>query len=254
MRISRVFIDAVLHVGSEIELPRESVDHLVTVLRLGVGARITLFNGCGGEYAAALSQIDRRTANAIVLTHDAVERESPLAVTLMQAMTRGDKMDWVLQKATELGVAAVQPIEAARSVVQLDAVRAEKRRLHWLGILRSACEQCGRNRPPRLLAPASLEEACRTFAQTSPDALLLTLEPSASMGLEASVFANTARATRGIAILIGPEGGWSEPELLSAARSGFVGIRLGPRVLRTETAAIAALTAIQTIAGDLARG
>jgi 16S rRNA (uracil1498-N3)-methyltransferase len=253
MRISRVFIDAALHAGGEIELPRDSVDHLVKVLRLGVGARITLFNGRGGEYAATLSRLERRGATAAVLAHDPIERESPLAITLMQAVTRGEKMDWVLQKSTELGVAAIQPIEAARSVVQLDADRAEKRRAHWHGILRSACEQCGRNRLPRMLAPTNLDDACREFAREAPDALRLTLEPNAAAALDSAALAHHALSARSVAILIGPEGGWSEAELQSAASAGFTGMRLGPRVLRTETAAIAALTAIQTIAGDLAR-
>lgn len=253
MRISRVFIDSALQVGSEVDLPRDAVDHLVKVLRLDVGARVTLFNGSGGEYAASLSRLERRAATAAILAHDPVERESPLAITLMQAVTRGEKMDWVLQKATELGVAAIQPIEAERSVVQLDAERTEKRRTHWHGILRSACEQCGRNRLPRLLAPTGLDAACLAFARESPAALRLTLEPSAAATLDSSAFIAAARAARSVAILIGPEGGWSDAELQCAAHAGFNGIRLGPRVLRTETAAIAALTALQTIAGDLAQ-
>ena len=185
MRISRVFVDADLHVGAELELPRESVDHLVKVLRLGVGARITLFNGRGGEYAATLASLDRRHATATVLAHDPVERESPVSVTLMQAVTRGEKMDWVLQKATELGVAAIQPVEAERSVVQLLGDRAEKRRLHWQGILQSACEQCGRNRLPALHAPLSIESACLAFSRDWPAALKLTLDPEAPTTLDA---------------------------------------------------------------------
>ena len=252
MRISRVFIDSALQVGSEVELPRESVDHLVKVLRLGIGARITLFNGRGGEYAATLAQLGRRVATAAVLAHDPVERESPLAVTLMQAVARGEKMDWVLQKATELGVAAIQPIDAERSVVQLDGDRAEKRRQHWQGILASACEQCGRNRLPRLLAAAGVESACKAFAQGSPGALRLILEPGAAAAFDAQVIVPALRAAGSVAILIGPEGGWSDTELAEAARAGFVGMQFGPRVLRTETAAIAVLAALQTMAGDLA--
>ena len=251
MRISRVFVDADLAVGAELELPRDSVDHLVKVLRLGVGARITLFNGRGGEYAASLASLERRHATATVLAHDPVERESPVSVTLMQAVARGEKMDWVLQKATELGVAAIQPIEAERSVVQLQGDRAEKRRLHWQGIVQSACEQCGRNRLPTLGSPQGLESACLAYARDRPAALKLTLDPEAATPLDAAKLA--AAATRGgdIAILIGPEGGWSDAEVQRAAAAGFIGVRLGPRVLRTETAALAALTAIQTICGDL---
>ena len=251
MRISRVFVDADLHVGAELELPHESVDHLVKVLRLGVGVRITLFNGRGGEYAATLASLDRRHATATVLAHDPVERESPVSVTLMQAVTRGEKMDWVLQKATELGVAAIQPVEAERSVVQLLGDRAEKRRLHWQGILQSACEQCGRNRLPALHAPLSLESACLAFSRDWPAALKLTLDPEAPTTLDAGQLASAASGGHNIAILIGPEGGWSDAELHRAAAAGFVGMRLGPRVLRTETAALAALAAIQAICGDL---
>ena len=254
MRISRVFIDSALQVGSEIELPRDAADHLVKVLRLDVGAQITLFNGSGGEYAATLSRLERRAATVAILSHDPIERESPLSITLMQAVTRGEKMDWVLQKATELGVAAIQPIEAERSVVQLDAERTEKRRAHWQGILRSACEQCGRNRLPRLLAPTSVQAACLAFSRESPAALRLTLEPSAAATLDSSTFLTAARAARSVAILIGPEGGWSDAELQCAADAGFDGIHLGPRVLRTETAAIAAVAASQAIAGDLGKG
>ncbi len=251
MRISRVFVDADLVVGAELELPRDSVDHLVKVLRLGVGARITLFNGRGGEYAASLASLERRHATATVLAHDPVERESPVSVTLMQAVARGEKMDWVLQKATELGVAAIQPIEAERSVVQLQGDRAEKRRLHWQGIVQSACEQCGRNRVPALGSPQGLESACLAYARDRPAALKLTLDPEAATTLDTAKLAAAAAGGRDIAILIGPEGGWSDEELRRAAAAGFVGMRLGPRVLRTETAALAALTAIQTICGDL---
>jgi len=247
LREIRIFVDVPLAGHTELELPRAATEHLLRVLRLGVGAEISLFDGHGGAHRATLTHAARGSARARIHAFDPTERESPLAVTLLQAVSRAEKMDWVLQKATELGVAAIQPVLAERSVMRLDAERSARRHEHWLGVLRSACEQCGRNRVPLLLPAASLDAACAALRARTPAALALTLDPAGPSTLR--------QATRGSAIsaaalLVGPEGGWSEAELAAAARHGFSAVRFGPRVLRTETAAVAALTALQAWAGD----
>jgi 16S rRNA (uracil1498-N3)-methyltransferase len=247
MREIRIFIDTALAGRSDVELPRAAADHVTRVLRLGVGASLVLFDGRGGEHRATLTQVGRSGTRARLEGFAPIERESPLALTLLQAVTRTEKMDWVLQKATELGVAAIQPVLAERSVTRLDAERAERREQHWLGVLRSACEQCGRNRVPELRPAQPLDGACALFRRAAPDALAVLLDPRGSMAL-ASV-ARPARAAAGL--LIGPEGGWSDAELALANQHGFTAVRFGPRVLRTETAAIAALTALQAWGGDL---
>ena len=247
MREIRIFIDTALAGRSEVELPRTAAEHVTRVLRLGAGAPLVLFDGRGGEYRATLIQAGRGGTRARLEGHATVERESPLALTLLQAVSRTEKMDWVLQKATELGVAAIQPVLAERSVTRLDAERAERREQHWLGVLRSACEQCGRNRVPELLPVQTLDAACAQFRRRAPAAVAVMLDPRAAATLASS--ARAARTTAGL--LIGPEGGWSDAELATAQLHGFTAVRFGPRVLRTETAAVAALTALQAWAGDL---
>lgn len=247
MREIRIFVDTALAGRADVELPRAAAEHVTRVLRLGVGAALVLFDGHGGEHRATLTQAGRNGARARLEGFTPAERESPLALTLLQGVSRAEKMDWVLQKATELGVAAIQPVLAERSVTRLDAERAERREQHWLGVLRSACEQCGRNRVPRLLPPQPLDAACAAFRAASPEALGVMLDPRAGTPL-----AGVARASiRAAGLLIGPEGGWSDAEIATARDRGFTGVRFGPRVLRTETAAIAALAALQAWAGDL---
>lgn len=248
MREIRIFVDVPLAGQTDLELPRAAAEHVLRVLRLGVGASITLFNGLGGAYRATLSHAARSTARARVEAFDPTERESPLAVTLLQAASRAEKMDWVLQKATELGVAAIQPVLAERSVMRLDAERSARRHEHWLGVLRSACEQCGRNRVPLLLPAAGLDAACTALRERTPTALALTLAPAAQSSLRQATRGSSIAAA---ALMVGPEGGWSEQELAVAAQHGFFAVHFGPRVLRTETAAIAALTALQAWEGDL---
>jgi 16S rRNA (uracil1498-N3)-methyltransferase len=247
MREIRIFIDTALAGRSDVELPRAAAEHVARVLRLGAGAPLVLFDGHGGEYRATLVQAGRSGTRARLEGHSPVERESPLALTLLQAVSRTEKMDWVLQKSTELGVVAIQPVVAERSLTRLDAERAGRRERHWLGVLRSACEQCGRNRVPELLPLLPLDSACAQFRRRTPEALALMLDPRAPAALAG--IARTARPAAGL--LIGPEGGWSDLELASAQRSGFTAVRFGPRVLRMETAAIAALSALQAWGGDL---
>lgn len=248
MREIRVFVEGPLRDRAEVELPESAARHLLRVLRLDAGAAVTLFDGRGGAYRATLAHAGRGAVRVRIDGFDPMERESPLALTLLQAISRAEKMDWILQKATELGVAAIQPVLAERSVMRLEAARADRRLAHWLAVLRSACEQCGRNRVPALLPPASLEEACIATRAAAPDAPALMLDPGAERTLRAALGPQPASA----ALLIGPEGGFSEREIDVARRLGFAPARFGPRVLRTETAAIAALTALQAWGGDLA--
>jgi 16S rRNA (uracil1498-N3)-methyltransferase len=242
MRLSRAYVDAPLAQGVDIELPPGAATHLVRVLRLRVGDGLVLFNGRGGEYEAQISAVARHGVRARVGAHRALERESSLQVTLLQAIARGERMDLVIQKATELGVTRIVPVSSDHSVVQLGAQGGERRAAHWLAVATSACEQCGRNRLPQIEPITSLEAACSGAAGAR-----LILDPEAEAPLtEAPLGAQSA-----VSLLIGPEGGFSEAERAVAQRNEFRPHRLGPRILRTETAAFAAVTAVQVLAGDL---
>jgi 16S rRNA (uracil1498-N3)-methyltransferase len=241
-RVPRFHTDATLRAGATTQLPEEAAHHAVHVLRLRAGEALTLFDGRGGEYAGRVAAIERLRVTVDVLAHQALERESPLAVTLVQGVSSSEKMDFTVQKATELGVAALQPVVAARSAGRITAERAAQKRAHWQRVAIAACEQCGRNRVPPVLAPSTLEAYCRQAAP--PGALLLS--PEARLGLRAA-----ATRLRGAATLAaGPEAGFTAAEEAMLAQAGFVPVRLGPRVLRTETAALAALAALNALAGD----
>lgn len=247
MRPIRVHVDAPLQARSRCTLPASSARHVVSVLRLAAGDAVTLFDGRGGEYAAVLVQSDRRGAVAEVGEHRPIERESPLETTLLQGLVRGEKMDLLVQKATELGVSRIVPVAAARSVARIASEGDARKKLeHWRAVAASACEQCGRNRLPAIEAPLSLDAA---LALTQDAALRALLAPAANFGFAARLHASRPAS---VAILIGPEGGFDEAEAALAGRLGFESLRFGPRVLRTETAAIAALTVLQALAGDLA--
>lgn len=226
--------------ASDMPLPAAVAHHAERVLRLAVGDPVTLFDGQGGECAASILAFGKQPL-ARLGPRLAIERESPLQITLVQALASGDKMDWVVQKAVELGVAAVQPVAAERSVLKLAGERADKRVAHWQQVAVAACEQSGRNRVPVVGEILPLAKyLARPF-----DGTRLILAPGADGAL-----ARKARPTRPLAILIGPEGGWSPAELDLAARAGCEPLALGPRVLRTETAGLAALAAMQTVWGD----
>jgi 16S rRNA (uracil1498-N3)-methyltransferase len=242
MRTVRHFVDLPLAEGKSISLPEVAVAHLVRVLRLGPGDRVQLFNGDGHDYEAELESTGKREARARVLGRVAVASESPLAVTLAQGIARGEKMDLILQKATELGVARIAPVVTERTEVRLDAERADKRGTHWRGVLASACEQSGRARLPELQAPRSLAD----FLAAEKSALKLVLDPTATMTLAQLQVAPDAS----ICLLVGPEGGLSERDLAAARATGFTGLKLGPRILRTETAALAAIAALNALHGD----
>ena len=226
--------------ASDMPLPAAVAHHAERVLRLAVGDPVTLFDGQGGECAASILAFGRE-ALARLGPRLAIECESPLQITLVQALASGDKMDWIVQKAVELGVAAVQPVAAERSVLKLAGERADKRVAHWQQVAVAACEQSGRNRVPVVGEILPLAKyLARPF-----DGTRLILAPGADGAL-----ARKARPGRPVAILIGPEGGWSPAELDHAARAGCAPLALGPRVLRTETAGLAALAAMQTMWGD----
>lgn len=244
MRLTRSHVDLPLTSGARITLPEDSAAHLVRVLRLREGDACVLFNGDGHDYPARLVQAGKR--EAVVELGDAApaDNESPLRITLLQGIARGEKMDLILQKATELGVAAIVPVNGERTEVKLDAERAGKRLAHWREVTVSACEQCGRARLPGIAPPQPLEQAVQALDR---DMLRLILDPEAVHRLATLV----APASMRIAIAIGPEGGWSPRDLATLEGAGFTGLQLGPRVLRTETAGLAAIAALQARFGDL---
>ena len=244
MRVTRCRVDLPLHVGADLALPERAANHLVRVLRLREGDACVLFNGDGHDYPARLAAIGKREARVEVLAREPVANESPLRIVLLQGIARGEKMDLILQKATELGVAAVVPVSGDRTEVRLDAERAGKRLAHWRSVLESACEQSGRARVPALGAPATLDAAARAI---DGEGLRLVLDPQGEHRLDSL----HSPAGGNVWIAIGPEGGWSPRDRTILQAAGFNGLRLGPRVLRTETAGLAAIAALQARFGDL---
>jgi len=241
MRTSRLYLDSPLSEQQTITLSGERVNYIANVLRLKVGAQISIFNGQGGEYLATVSTISKRNATLDIGQFIANESESPISITLAQGISRGERMDFTLQKATELGVNHIIPIFSQRCSVSLKGERLEKRMQHWQGVIQSACEQSGRNTLPLL----GMAQTIDTFINDNQCPNRVLLDPTSTKGLR-----SISSAPSAITILIGPEGGFSEQEREQAYAKGFQGIQLGSRVLRTETAAIAAISAIQTLWGD----
>jgi 16S rRNA (uracil1498-N3)-methyltransferase len=244
MRLTRIYVPDPLAAGTDVVLPAQAAEHLTRVLRLEPGAPLTLFNGAGGEYSATLGATAGKKTQVRVLEHDAVERDSPADITLVQGVARGERMDLIVQKATELGVTRIVPVLADRSVVKLDPKQRARKLEHWQAIAISACEQCGRNRVPEVREPAALGDAIAELAAGSVR-WLLAADARDSL---ATVAADAA--ARPIVLLIGPEGGLADNERQFALANGFAACRLGPRVMRTETAGLAALALLQTLAGD----
>ncbi len=242
-RVPRLYVEAELRAQASIELPEATAHHAARVLRLQDGDSVVLFDGRGGEYAARLAMPARNRLLAETGERRELERESPLAVTLVQAVSSGDKMDFTIQKAVELGVAAIQPVFSARSVVRLSGEREAKKLAHWRRIAIAACEQCGRNRIPEVRAAMSVEAYGRT---PGPASLRLLLSPVGKSGLKDML----QRIEPAITVAAGPEGGFSAEEEQLLQRAGFIPVQLGPRTLRTETAALAALAALNALAGD----
>jgi 16S rRNA (uracil1498-N3)-methyltransferase len=244
MRLIRVFTDSPLAPGARVAIQGTAAEHVTRVLRLQAGDPVTLFNGDGMDYPSRISGLRRGSVEIDVVGTTTARAESPLALTLVQGVARSERMDLVVQKATELGVAAIVPVVTARSVVRLDADKRASRLAHWRGIVIAACEQCGRARLPSLAEPMGL---AAWLAQTPAAGMRqLLLAPDAGTSL---VQAATGAAS--VTLLVGPEGGLEEPERDAALAVGYLSCRLGPRVLRSETAAVAALSVLQAVAGDL---
>ena len=247
MRIPRVHLTQPLRIGDAVDLPGAACEHLLRVLRLSENAALLLCNDDGIDYRAMLVDVGKRGARARILDASPNHAESPLRIVLAQALARGEKMDWVIQKATELGVAAIQPIVTERTEVRLDAERAGRRLAHWQAVAVAACEQCGRARVPTISEPAALA----TYAAgADTGAIRLALDPDGGSLADALSGNSLHDATTPIHLVIGPEGGLSERDHAQLRVAGFRGLRLGPRILRTETAGLAALAALQALAGD----
>lgn len=239
---SRFFCPQPLAPNSRAELPAAAAHHALRVLRLSVGDDVTLFNGEGGEYPGRIAEAGRVVRVQLGDWH-AVERESPLDMTLAQALPSGDKMDFVVQKAVELGVARIQPLLAARSVVRLSGERAARRVEHLRQVAISACEQCGRNRLPEIAPILDLRQWLGQLAQDNEIWRLLLSPQGGRRPREL--------AGRRFLLLVGPEGGLDKEEAAAARLAGFADLSLGPRILRTETAGPAALAALGALHGDL---
>lgn len=241
MRIPRIHTEQALQAGARVELEQGQAHYIARVLRMRAGDALILFNGAGGQYPATLEAVGK---NVVVVTTGAfepVERESPLVLHLGIAVSRGDRMDWVVQKATELGVSSITPLLSERTEVRLKGEREEKKLRHWQQVATSACEQCGRNRLPAVNTLQPLPVWCE---QLEVDIRLL-LDPAADNS------GPGVAAPASVALLVGPEGGFSADEIAAAQAAGFHCLKLGPRVLRTETAPLAAIALLQARWGDM---
>lgn len=241
MRIPRIHHPGPLPAGRRLELEPTAANHVTRVLRLRPGSPLVLFDGAGNEFDATLEEAHRRAVVVSVGAARAAIAESPLKVTLAQGISRGERMDYTIQKAVELGVERIVPVVTERTVVSLSDERADKRLQHWHGVLVAACEQSGRAHLPRLSPIVTLER----WLEAGPDGLGLVLDPRAADGVDA------LERPAAVTLLIGPEGGLADHERADAYARGYRGARLGPRILRTETAALAALAVLQYRWGDL---
>lgn len=245
MNQPRFYCREALSPGAHIDLPEPVARHAVRVLRLQPGAAIVLFDGRGGEYEARIERIEKDRVVAALGAWRDVERESGLAVTLIQAVQAGEKMDYTVQKAVELGVSHIVPVDSRRSVTRLTGERAARRVAHWQGVAAAACEQCGRNQVPQL---APLERLENWLARPANGMLRLILAPDAEQALV------DLPPVSNVQMLIGAEGGLDPQEIVAAQQVGFRAVRMGPRILRTETAGLAALAAMQALWGDFRGG
>jgi len=244
MASTRLFVNDTLGPGIELRLGREQAHYLGRVLRLHDGDALTVFNGDNGEFVARIVSLGKNDAVLQIEAALEVETESPLKIHLVQGISRGERMDFVVQKATELGVKRITPVLTEYGVVKLDPSRATKRRDHWQGIANSACEQSGRIRPPLVDVPLDLNAWFGAGAKEADTDLIL--RPGTAVALSSI----TAPVTK-VCLLIGPEGGFSDTEYEDATIAGFATVSLGPRVLRTETAAVTAIAVAQSLWGDL---
>jgi 16S rRNA (uracil1498-N3)-methyltransferase len=240
--IARFYCPFPLAPGAIVDLPPEAAHHATRVLRLVEGDIVELFDGRGGEWRGRLQRTGKTVPVALEF-FVAEDREAPLRVTIAQGLPAADKMDWIIQKSVELGAAEFRPLVARRSVVRLSGERMERRVNHWQNVAIAACEQCRRNRVPRVAAPVDLPQFLGEAAAQND--IRLMMAPGADLRL-----AQMSKPVGGVTLLIGPEGGFEDGELAAAASAGFRTLSLGPRVLRTETAAVAALSAMMALWGD----
>lgn len=243
MRIPRFYCPCLLTVEQSFTLPEEVFRHAIQVLRLQVGESLLLFNGEGGEYLANLTEINKRSATVLIQSFDPSERESSLALALVQALVKPDKMDFALQKAVELGISAFQPLITQRSVVRTDKEKIEKKLQHWQAVTISACEQSGRTRLPKIYAPQTLDQY---LSQLNDNTTYLLLAPGSAQNLS-----QVTVQTNHLAVLIGPEGGFTAEEVEACLAAKMQGIALGKRILRAETASTSVLAILQLLHGDL---
>lgn len=241
--MTRVYQSQSLRVNTTIQLDEQASHHLSRVLRMEVGDKVTVFNGEGGEYEAVIRQINKKNIQVDILSFNAREAESPIHITLAQGLARGEKMDFIIQKAVELGVKSIVPLITERCNVRLDGAREEKRVQHWQAVAVSACEQSGRNYVPSVAAPVTLQN---WLPQAKADKCFVLSPHVADKLPEQALKAGTS-----IILLIGPEGGLSDAEVSAAQSNGFLPLNLGPRVLRTETAPLVSITMLQAYYGDL---
>jgi 16S rRNA (uracil1498-N3)-methyltransferase len=245
VRLTRVYVEAALTPGSMVQLPPDTASHLAKVLRARSGDELILFNGDGREFNGAIEAVRGSRVTASVGGSRLVDRESPLSIALVQCVPRGDRMDFIVQKATELGVARIVPVLSQRSVVRLDGAQAEAKAVHWRAVAVSACEQCGRNRLPIIEAARPLLNYLGDSAPSAGTRLVFEPESAQQPETAAQVADGSAQ------IAIGPEGGFAPDELEAFRIAGYSRVGLGPRILRTETAAIAALVWLQARFGDM---
>ncbi len=245
---ARFYHPVKITVGQIIELSTENKHHAARVLRLRKGDAITLFNGHGGEFSAHIENISKSSTTVLIDTYHDIECESPLHIELAQAICVNEKMDWIIQKTVELGVTCIQPITTDRSIVHLSDERSSKRLQHWQRIVISACEQCGRNHVPQILPLITLPEWLNQKKTTqSKHDVCFMLSTTATEGLRDIP---KPLADANLALVIGPEGGFTQEEEAAILHTGFIPLRLGKRVLRTESAALAAIATIQALWGD----
>lgn len=242
MRLTRVYVATVLEPGAVVTLPSDTGSHVAKVLRARAGDELVLFNGDGREFGGEVESVRGSRVTVSVGRAQTINRESSLAVTLVQCVPRGDRMDFIVQKATELGITHLIPVTSQRSVVRLDERQSETKAAHWRAVAVSACEQCGRNRLPQIDAPRPLIDYLGAAENSGPR---LVLEPDSPPGGAAW------RIESRVELAIGPEGGFAPEELEAFQLAGFEHVRLGPRILRTETAALAAIAWLQTRYGDM---
>jgi 16S rRNA (uracil1498-N3)-methyltransferase len=249
-----VFVEGDLTPGGIVDLARDTGSHLAKVLRARSGDELILFNGDGCEFKGAIETVRGSRVSASIGAALAIDRESAFKLTLLQCVPRGDRMDFIVQKATELGVVRIVPVLSQRSVVRLDHAQAASKQAHWRAVAVSACEQCGRNRLPAVETPQPLLNYLGAMPpQETPEVLRLVLEPErAALARPGARSVDANGRVTGAIIAIGPEGGFAPEELEAFGLSVFMRVGLGPRVLRTETAAISAIAVLQARFGDMA--